>query len=158
VVTAAWTADYVVFLIYLWLRALKRLDELPENSVRLLAQVQLVDQFLIAIGFCFAQIIEQAPALRDHFKQAAARRMIFAVGLEVFGQMLDPAGEKCDLHICTASIFFMQLELLEAQRLRALCHLGAPIVSEERTLATTRRTSILQMRHRHVATGTSHWN
>ena len=136
-VTAAWTADYVVFLIYLWLRAVKRLDtNLPENSMRLLAQVQLVDQFLVAIGFCFAQIIEQTPALRDHLKQAAARRMIFAVGLEVFGQMLNPASEKCDLHIRTAGIFCMQLELLEAQRFRAICHLEVPIVSEERTLAT----------------------
>jgi hypothetical protein len=80
--------------------------------VRLLAQVQLVDQFFVAISFCFAQVIEQAPALRDHFKQAAARGVIFAVGLEVFSQMLDPAGEKCDLHICAAGIFFMQLELL----------------------------------------------
>jgi len=137
VVTAAWTADYVVFLIYLWLRAVKRLDtNLPENSMRLLAQVQLVDQFLVAIGFCFAQIIEQTPALRDHLKQAAARRMIFAVGLEVFGQMLNPVSEKCDLHIRTAGIFCMQLELLEAQRFRAICHLEVPIVSEERTLAT----------------------
>src|SRR5205807_10559394 len=54
------------------------------------------------------------------FKQAAARGMIFGVGLQVFGQMLDPASEKCNLHIRAARIFFMQLELRDAQRFRAL--------------------------------------
>src|SRR6266487_3425520 len=63
--------------------------------------------------------------------------MIFGVALEVFGQMLDPAREKCDLHIRAARIFFMQLELLEAQRLRALCHYEVPTLNEERALATT---------------------
>src|SRR6266567_981665 len=53
--------------------------------------------------------------------------------------MLDPAGEKCDLHIRAAGIFFMQLELLEVRRLVALCHNEAPIVTEERILATARQ-------------------
>src|SRR5437867_11512097 len=63
----------------------------------LFAQVQFVDQFFITIGFSFAQIIEQTPAMRDHFKQAASRRVILPVDLKVFGEMLDPAGKKCDL-------------------------------------------------------------
>src|SRR5204862_7182355 len=99
--------------------------------MRLLAQVQLVDQFLVAIGFCFAKIIEQTPALRDHLKQAAARRMIFAVGFEVFGQMLNPVSEKCELHICTAGILCMQMELLEAQRFSSICNLEVTIVIEK---------------------------
>ena len=48
--------------------------------------------------------------------------MIFPVNLKVLSQMLDSAGEKCDLHIRAASIFVMQLELLEIQRLVALSH------------------------------------
>jgi hypothetical protein len=51
----------------------------------LFAQVQFVDQFFITIGFCFAQIIEQTPAMRDHLKQAASRRVILPVDLKVFG-------------------------------------------------------------------------
>jgi hypothetical protein len=31
--------------------------------------------------------------------------MIFLVAPEVFSQMLDPAGQKCDLHIRAAGIF-----------------------------------------------------
>jgi hypothetical protein len=112
--------------------------ELPQRSARLFAQIQLLDQRFIAIGFRSVQIIEQTSALRDHFKEATARGVIFDVALQVFGQMLDPAREKCDLHIRTARILFMQLELLEAQRLRALCHYEVPILNEECTLATTR--------------------
>jgi hypothetical protein len=40
------------------------------------------------------------------------------------------------LHIRAAGIFVMQLELLEIQRLGALCHNEGPIVAEERILAT----------------------
>jgi hypothetical protein len=101
----------------------------------LFAQVQFVDQFFITIGFCFAQIIEQTPAMRDHLKQAAPRRMIFSVGLKVFSQMLDPAGEKCDLHIRAAGIFLMQLELLKTRRLVALCHNEGANLDEEPALA-----------------------
>src|SRR5215471_480538 len=62
--------------------------------------------------------------------------MIFSVNLEVLSQMLDPPREKRDLHIRAAGVFIMQLELLEIQRLVALCHNEAPIVAEERILAT----------------------
>jgi hypothetical protein len=62
--------------------------------------------------------------------------MIFPVSLKVLSQMLDPAGEKCDLHIRAAGIFVMQLELLEIQRLVALSHNEGPIVAEEPILAT----------------------
>ena len=50
--------------------------------------------------------------------------------------MLDPAGEKCDLHIRAAGIFVMQLELLEIRRLVAVSHNEGPIVTEEAILAT----------------------
>jgi hypothetical protein len=112
--------------------------------VWLFAQVQFVDHFLVTIGFCFAQIIKQTPALRDHLKQAAARRMIFPIGLKVLGQMLDPAGKKCDLHIRAASIFVMQLKLLETQRFTALCHNEAATLDEEPILATAQRSQAAQ--------------
>src|SRR6266446_8288703 len=62
--------------------------------------------------------------------------MIFPVGLKVLGQMLDPAGKKCDLHIRAAGVFDIQLKLLKTHRFGALCHNEAPIVDEERILAT----------------------
>ena len=102
----------------------------------LFAQVQFADQFFVTIGFRLTQIIEQASALRDHFKQAASRRMIFPVGLKVLGQMLDPVSEKCDLHIRAAGIFLMQLKLRKIRRLVALCHNEGANVDEDRILAT----------------------
>jgi hypothetical protein len=74
--------------------------------------------------------------MRDHLKQAASRRMIFPIDLQVLSQMLDPAGEKCDLHIRAAGIFFMQLELLEIRRLVAFCHNEGANLDEDRVLAT----------------------
>ena len=53
--------------------------------------------------------------------------------------MLDPAGEKCDLHIRAAGIFVMQLELLEIQRLVTRSHNEGPIVAEEPSFATAQR-------------------
>jgi hypothetical protein len=50
--------------------------------------------------------------------------------------MLNPAGEKCDLHIRAAGIFVMQLELLEIQRLVALSHNEIAILDDESILAT----------------------
>ena len=46
--------------------------------------------------------------------------MIFPIDLKVFGQMLDSAGEKCDLHIRAAGIFVMQLNLLKIRRFCSL--------------------------------------
>jgi hypothetical protein len=68
--------------------------------------------------------------------------MIFPVNLKVLSQMLDPAGQKCDLHIRAAGIFIMQLELLEIRRLVALSHNEGPIVTEEPILATAQTTGL----------------
>ena len=73
----------ILCLIWLRLRAVQTVGR--ERGSALFAQVQFVDQFFITIGFCFAQIIEQTPAMRDHLKQAASRRVILPVDLKVFG-------------------------------------------------------------------------
>src|SRR6267378_5289943 len=78
--------------------------------------------------------------------------MIFPVNLKVLSQMLDPAGQKCDLHIRAAGIFVMQLELREIRRLVALSHNEAPIVTEEAIFATAQRDERWSShRHSHVA-------
>lgn len=58
--------------------------------------------------------------------------------------MLNPAGEKCDLHIRAAGIFVMQLELLEVRRLVALCHNEVPIVDENALFATAHGSDALR--------------
>ena len=51
---------------------------------RLFPQVELREQVFIPVGLRLAQIIEQAPAHRHHLEEAAARRMVFGMALEVF--------------------------------------------------------------------------
>ena len=79
-------------------------------------------RFLYRSDFRPAQVIEQAPALRHHLEEAAARGMIFGVALQVFGQLRDPAGEERDLHIRAAGVLFVELELLHVHRVTAFCH------------------------------------
>jgi hypothetical protein len=134
VITAPGTAGYLLFLIGYGFEQFKQPD--ANAGLALFAQIQFVDQLFITIGFCFAQIIEQTPAMRDHLKQAATRRVIFPVDLKVLIQMLDPTGQKCDLHIRATGIFFMQLELIEIRRLVALCHNEGANLDEDRGLAT----------------------
>lgn len=98
-------------------------------------QVEFLEQFFIPIGLRLAQIIEQAPTHRHHLQEAAARRMIFGVAFEVIGQLRDPPGEKCNLHIRTAGIFRVKLKFLHVQRVTAICHKRVGSLNEERVLA-----------------------
>src|SRR3954467_11200002 len=106
------------------------------NPRRLLPQVEFLEQVFIPLGLRLAQIIEQAPAHRHHLEEAAARRMVFGMALEVFGQLPDPASEERDLHIGAACILFVELELLHVHRVTAFCHKRAGSVGEEWALAS----------------------
>jgi hypothetical protein len=106
------------------LETLAKIDIFPQ----LFSQVQLIDQFLIAIRLRPAQIIEQAPALGDHFQETATRRMIFGVALQVFRQLRNPVRQQRDLHVRAAGVLPVQLELLDVQRFRVLSHFEAPIL------------------------------
>ena len=100
-------------------------------------QVQSIDHLPVAIALGSAQVIEQAPALGHHLEEAAARGVILGVGLEVFGQLRDPAGQQRDLNVSAAGVLFVQLELLEIHRFRALCHNEGRIVAQECQPATS---------------------
>ena len=106
------------------------------SDPQLFPQVESVDQLLVAFGFGPAQIIEQTPALGHHFEQPAARRMVFGVAFQVSGQLRDPAREQRDLHIGTAGVLPVQLELLDIQRFRILSHFEAPILDEDCAFAS----------------------
>ena len=56
------------------------------------------DQGLVA-RFVFApQVIEQLPALADHFQQSPARMVILDMSLEVIGKPIDTCRQKSDLN------------------------------------------------------------
>ena len=96
-------------------------------DLRLLTQIELLEQALIPVGIRLAQIIEQAPAHRHHLEEAATRGVILRVTLEVVGQLRDPAGEQCDLYIGAACVLLVELELLHVHRVTAFCHNEVPV-------------------------------
>src|SRR3954451_7370052 len=55
----------------------------------LLADAQSRNQRAIAVEILALQVVEQAPALADEPQEPAARVVIFRVGLEVLGEVID---------------------------------------------------------------------
>src|ERR1041384_1229508 len=70
------------------------------------AQLEPVDQLLVATGVLDLQIFEQAPALTDHHQQPAAGMEILAGGRKMLGEVLDPLGEDRALHFRGAGVAF----------------------------------------------------
>ena len=55
----------------------------------LFTKAQTSHYLVVSLDICTLQIIQQTPALRDHFEQAAPRVVILFMGLEVFGKLVD---------------------------------------------------------------------
>ena len=68
-------------------------------SKRLLSDSEPLNEIGVAIGILAFQIVEQASALPDQLEEAAARVMVFRVGLEMFGEVVDPFAQERDLHL-----------------------------------------------------------
>ena len=63
------------------------------------AQPQTIHYLMVALNVRTLQVIEQTPSLRDHFQQAAPRMIVFLVGLEMLGQVVDSFTQKRDLDL-----------------------------------------------------------
>ena len=57
------------------------------------------------------KIFEQAAALADHHQQPAARAVIFFVGLQMLGQMVDAMRQQRDLHVRRTRVLGVRFEL-----------------------------------------------
>src|SRR5688572_7836581 len=73
----------------------------PESST---ADVEPLDEGLVAPFVGLLQIVEQRTALRNHLEKPAARMVVLAVRLEVFGQVVDALGEDRNLHFGRSGI------------------------------------------------------
>ena len=94
------------------------------NSIalkKLLAQLELFGDRLIPIAIGRMQVIEQAAALANHDQQASTRTVIFLVGLQVFGEAVDPISKERDLNISRTGVFFMQPKAFNNFRLLYWC-------------------------------------
>jgi len=75
-----------------------------------MAQLQLFGDRLITSQINILQISEQAAALADHDQKPAARAVVFFVGLQMLGQMVDAMREQRDLHVRRARVLGVRLE------------------------------------------------
>ena len=63
---------------------------------------------MISIDVPAFEIVEQAPALRDHLEQAAPRVVVFLVCFEMLRQLGDALAEQSDLHFGRARVAFVR--------------------------------------------------
>src|SRR6266513_5992756 len=65
----------------------------------LLAKLQLPGNRLVTICVRVMEIIQQTPALADHFEQSPPRTVVLDVFLKVLGQMVDPLRQQSNLNV-----------------------------------------------------------
>src|SRR2546427_12562323 len=84
-----------------------------EKAGRLLAQAKTFNNLAVPIRVAAVEIVQQTAALIDHHDQSAARCMVFHVGLEMRGQIVDPLAKKRDLHFWRARVLNVGPELFD---------------------------------------------
>jgi len=84
---------------------------------KLLAQLELFGDRLVAADIRIGQIIQQTAALADHQQQTTAGAMILLGRLQMLGQMVDAVREQRDLHVGRTRVLRVRLELFNRFRL-----------------------------------------
>jgi len=84
---------------------------------KLLAQLELFGDRLIAADIRIGQIIQQTAALADHQQQTTAGAVILLGRLQMLGQMVDAVREQRDLHVGRTRVLRVRLELFNRFRL-----------------------------------------
>jgi hypothetical protein len=80
---------------------------------KLLSQIQFVDDDAVALEVVVAEVLEQPPSLPDELQKPALGIVVFLVGLEMLGQIVDAFGDESDLHFRVAGVglgFSIQLQ------------------------------------------------
>jgi hypothetical protein len=65
----------------------------------LLPNTEPLDQLGVAIRILALQVVQEASPLTNQLQKAAARVMIFRVGLEMLGQVIDALAQERDLYL-----------------------------------------------------------
>src|SRR5688572_22999711 len=87
------------------------------RSLTSFSQPEPADDVQVSRPVLARQILEQTVALTDHLEQAAARRVVLLVRLEVFGQLVDALGQDRDLHFRRPRVLLVRLEIRNDLRL-----------------------------------------
>ena len=83
------------------------------NLWALLAQAELLERALVAVGRGALEILKQLAAAGDQKQEAPAGRVVFDVRFEMLGELVDALSQKRDLHVSAAGVFLVQLERLD---------------------------------------------
>ena len=83
-----------------------------------MAQFQFLRDSLITAEVNRLQIFEQTAALADHDEQPATRAVVFFVGLQMLGQMVDAMREQRDLHVRRTRVLGVRLKCFNRLCLR----------------------------------------
>jgi hypothetical protein len=78
----------------------------------LLADAELPNDRLIALGIVSLEVVEQATPLADQHEQAAARAVVLLVRFEVIRQLANAFTDDGDLNLRTASVSRVRLILV----------------------------------------------
>jgi hypothetical protein len=70
----------------------------------LLADAQLTDNGLVALGIVLLQVVQQTATPADHHKKTAAGRMVLFVRAEMIRKLADALAQNSDLHFGAPSI------------------------------------------------------
>ena len=87
----------------------------------LLAQLEFLEDRLVAVGSRPLQVVEETPPCGDEFEQPATGRMVLRVGFEMPGELVDSFGQKRDLNVRAACVFFVESKDVDLC-LCCLCH------------------------------------
>lgn len=74
------------------------------NFDALFAKAEFLDDCTVPVDVRLFEVSEQIPALTDHFQEAASRVMVFLVGLQVVGQIVNSLSQERDLHLRRARV------------------------------------------------------
>ena len=96
----------------LWKSEIRSLS-LHFRYVLLSAKAQTSHYLVIALDVYALQIIQQTTTLRDHLEQAAPRVVVFLVGFEMFGELVDSLTEQSYLNLWRACIRFMAPKIVK---------------------------------------------
>ncbi len=84
----------------------------PPRFSRLLADAELPNDRLIALGIVSLEVVEQATPLADQHEQAAARAVVLLVRLEVVRQLANAFTNDGDLNLGTPRVSRVRLILV----------------------------------------------
>ena len=79
-------------------------------NLRLLTQVQLLDDSLVTLGGAILEVIKKTAARGNHLEKAATGGMILGVAFEMLGESGDPLGEISHLDVGATGVLLMQPE------------------------------------------------